>query len=241
MPAVSLPHFPYSLMREDSVQFDLQSATIGGGVTMGGLMPIARLDGGGLWKATMRDIFLRTPDHIRAWRALSAICDGGFQPIIVPMCDKRFFPAPVVGGSRLVAISAPHDNDAPFDNDSEYAGSVVEINVVDAADLRATSLTVDLVAGSDLMGGEYFSIDHEDLRWRLYKIRTAVANGDGTWAITIRSPLRAAIDAGTPLEFDRPRCVMRLSTPGAMDLVLEQRKRARPSVSFIEDFPPFPE
>lgn len=238
----ALPHFPISLLRENGVLFELMGMVIQGGQSASGLMPATRLDGGGNWKATLSDVSLRTADHVRAWRALAAICDGGVQPIIVPMCDKRHMPAPLVNGIPLYSLDdVPHSDNSPFSDDTEYASDVIEATLNAVAALRATSITINMIAGGDLMGGEYFSIDHETLRWRLYRLRTVLDNGDGTWACTIRPPLRAAVAADTPLQFDRPKCVMRLASADAMDLMLEQRKRAHPSVSFIEAFPPFPE
>lgn len=237
----TLHYFPESLMRESAILFELMGTSISGGASAANQQPAARFDGGGLWKATMTDVSLRTADQVRAWRALTAICDGIAQPIIVTMCDKRHFPAPLVNGGRLVALDdVPHSDDASFDDDTDYASDVVEASLAVAAALRDTAITIDITAGGDLMGGEYFSIDHEDLRWRLYRLRTAVDNGDGTWDCTIRPPLRAAVAIGAALQFDRPKCVMRLATPEAMDLTLSLRKFGKPTVSFIEAFPPFP-
>lgn len=237
-----LPHFPPSLLREEALLWELKGVTVGGGESAGGQEALTRLDGGGLWKASLNGVALRTADHVRAWRALAAICDGGVQPVVVPMCDGRHIPAPEVNGVRVASLDVvPHSDGATFSDGSGYASSVVEASLAVAAVLRATSLTVTLTAGSALRGGEYFSIDHADLRWRLYRVRTAVDNGDGTFAVTIRPPLRAAVTAGSVLEFDRPKCVMRIASADAMDLMLEQRRRGRPSVSFVEAFPPFPE
>jgi hypothetical protein len=236
----ALPHYPGLLQRERALLFELMGMTVAGGQTGTGLMPLARLDGGGLWKATMNDVAIVTAGHVRVWRALAAICDGGVQPLIVPMCDKRQFPAPLVNGAlRYSNADVPHSDGAPFDDLSEYASDVVNATLA-AAGLRATAITIDLAAGGALQGGEHFSIDHDGLRWRLYRIRTAVDNGDGTWDCTIRPPLRAPVNAGTALQFDHPKCVMRLASPDAMDLSLDLRKFGRPSVTFIEAFPPFP-
>lgn len=237
----ALPHYPSLLQRERALLFELMGQTVAGGQTGTGLMPLARLDGGGLWKATMNDVAIVTASHVRVWRALAAICDGGAQPLIVPMCDKRQFPAPLVNGApRYSNADVPHSDNAPFNDDSLYESDVVSATLAAAAELRATAITIDLTASGDLQGGEHFSIDHDNLRWRLYRIRTAVDNGDGTWACTIRPPLRAAVSVGMALQFDHPKCVMRLASHDAMDLSLDLRKFGRPSVTFIEAFPPFP-
>lgn len=238
---VALPHFPESLMRESAIMFALAGSSIGSGASASGQEPATSFDGGGRWKATMTDVSLRTADQVRAWRALAAICDGIAQPIIVPMCDKRHFPAPLVNGVRLISLDdVPHDDNSPFDDDTEYVSDVVNASLTNAGTLRDTAITISMTVGGDLMGGEYFSIDHETLRWRLYELRTVLDNGDGTWDCTIRPPLRGNVDAGTALQFDRPKCVMRLATPDAMDLTLSLRKFGRPTVNFVEAFPPFP-
>lgn len=238
----NLPHFPTGLLREGGVMFEIEGAVVGGGATASGQQPLTSISGGGRWKATLSDIPLRTVQEIKTWRALTRICDGGVQPIILPMCDKRYFPAPIVNDSRLISFDdVPHSDFAFFSDGTGYESNVVQAFVDVAAELRATALTIRLAVGSALQGGEFFSIDHATLRWRLYSIRTVEDNGDGTFDVTIRPPLRAAVAADMEIEFDHPKCVMRVATPDAMDLLLEQRKRANPSVAFVEAFPPFPE
>jgi hypothetical protein len=53
-------------------------------------------------------------------------------------------------------------------------------------------------------------------------------------AITFNPPLREAVPFGTALEFDRPRCVMRLAATNSMDLSVAPWTFNTASVSFIE-------
>jgi hypothetical protein len=59
---------------------------------------------------------------------------------------------------------------------------------------------------SPLIGGELFSVEHAAWGWRVYRITRI--DGD---VITFRPPLREAMAAGAALEFDTPRCQMRLA------------------------------
>src|SRR4051812_13153350 len=99
----ALPYFPSALLPEGAVQFDLFGMVLGGGQTAGGTVPLARLDGGGLWKATLADIPIKTREQVLAWRALAAICDGGVAPIVVTKCDARFMPAPLDQNGKRIA------------------------------------------------------------------------------------------------------------------------------------------
>lgn len=238
-----LRYWPHQLLREARMLWELQGMTVGSGQTASGAMPMTRIDGGGLWKATLGQVGLFTADKRRAWRALSRICKGGAQPIILEVRETIDSPWPLVSGVAVTPetqAQVPHDDDSLFDDDTGYESGLIEIKNVGAVVLRATAMTVALVAGSDLQGGEYFSIDHVDLRHRLYSIETAIDNDDGTWAITFSPPLRADIADATWLEFDHPKCVMKLATPDAMDATFEPPFNSNPDVSFIEAFPPFP-
>lgn len=237
----TLRHYPASLLPPGKLMWEISGMTIGSGQTASGVMPVARIDGGGIWKATFTDVGVATADKRRAFRAMSAIADGGSQPFIMPCIETYDAPWPIVNGAPQRALPAvPHSDGTFFSDGTGYDSSMIEIAVTQPAPLRATALTVQVTAGDNLHGGETFAIDHPNNRWRLYRIRTAVQNLDGTWAITIRPPLREAIDAGTPLEFDHPKCVMRLLTPDAMDLTYEPFWFGTAAPALVEAFPPFP-
>ena len=241
MTAPVLRYYPAALFAEGRMLWEIQGGLIGSGQTASGPMPTMSLSGGGLWKATLGQVPIYDADRRRTWRAFAAICDNGVQPIVVPVRETFDAPWPVVSGAAITSFAqVPHSDDALFSDDTGYDNGIIEIETVGATLLRATQMVVNIIAGSDLRGGEYFSIDHPDLRWRLYRIRTVIDNGDNTWNITFRPPLRADVADGISLDFDKPKCVMRLATPDAMDVTLEPPDFTEGNVSFIEAFPPFP-
>lgn len=237
---MALPVFPHNLMRENSILFELTAQVISAGTTASGVMPLTRTDGGGIWKATLSDVPLMTADHVRAWRAFAATCEGGATPIILEMCDKRYAPVPIVSGHPLTSASVPHSDDSVHDDGTPYDGFVAGAVIGDGYALRSTSILILLDNDVMLRGGEHFSIDHGDpLSHRLYRVASVIQTDDGPLC-EIRPPLRAGVNLGTTLNFDHPKCVMRLATPDAMDLALTQRKFGNPSASFVEAFPPYP-
>lgn len=236
--------FPPLLLREQSVSWRLGATTVSPGQGGSGGFAVNRFDGGGLWLADLNEVSLRTRAQVLLWRAVAALAENGVVPINVPMCEKRFFPAPVVNGKRVTATPAavPHSDGMFFSDGTGYAGMpiVVAATVGDAA-LRATVLTLTWPTGGALQGGEKFSICHNGGQgdgWRLYEIKTAVLDGSGNYVISFRPPLRGPVAASTAVEFDNPRCLMHLARPDAMDLTLEQRRRALVSSAFQEYFWP---
>ncbi len=165
------------------------------------------------------------------WRAVRQICDGGVNSLVVPRNDALFRPWPA-GLSQSIVSSVPHSDESFFDDDTGYYQSVIDVTAA-AAPKRATSLLLTLNYCGQLMGGESFSIDHPIMGWRLYEIATVDANSSFA-AITFNPPLREAIEDDTRLEFDRPRCTMRLAKTSSMDLTVQPWTFNNASVDFIE-------
>ncbi len=229
--------FPKVLCRERTLEWTLGAKTISSGQTGLDALPLARTDGGGLWSAALSSVALTTADLVRCWRALDMLADAGAQPIVMPNIDRVFAPWPIVNGKPLRSYGDVHHSDtSPFSDGSGYYQPVIAAKLTTAAALRATTLTIAISYGSALRGGEHFSIEGPIYSFRMYRVRTAVYNGDGTATITIRPPLREAATANTVLDFDRPKCVMRLAQSDAMRLGLELRRYGTPNAAFVETF-----
>ncbi len=180
--------------------------------------------------ASLNDIQFRGKNDTLLWRATRQICAGGVNPIIVPRYDSVFAPFP---GIKTYG-SIPHSDGSVFSDGAGYYQSVIDVTCAGGADLRASRMTVNLNYCGALVGGESFSILHETFDWRLYEIGAVEMLDDTTAEITFNPPLREAIADLTALEFDRPRCLMRLADPKAMDLNVTTYPFSRPSVKFVE-------
>lgn len=236
-----LQTWPRSLMRDRMLSWALTGRTVSGGRALSGAMPLVRFDGGGLWTATLGDVQISTPDQVRAWRALAASLDGGATPVILEARDERHAPWPTVGGVAVSeATRAYADDTAVADDGATFVGSAIDASIAEDAALRATVLSITLANAANLRGGEYFSIEHDRQSHRLYVV-AAVIQSETAASIRIRPPLREAVEAGTRLEFDRPKCVMQLAEPSAMDVALERRIYGYATVKFIERLGPFEE
>lgn len=230
-----VPDFPPSLLhRARAVSWRLAASTVSPGQSLAGSMQRGRLDGGGLWVASYTDIPLTTADNVRAWRALEVICDSGSSPVIVSLCDKRHFPAPVIDGKPLYSYGTiPHSDGALFSDGSGYYQKVVDGFAVSPVAEGATSMQIAFNSASELRGGEYFSVQHPNMNWHIYKIGPVDFDGVAS-TVSFLPPAREAFAALTELEFDRPRCIMTLESPNGMDLDLVMGRRGNASVSFVE-------
>lgn len=240
-----IPHFPRLLLREKSHSWNLLGVVATPGVT-NNVANLVRSDGGGFWSCVMNDVTLSGAGSARGrdrqristllWRAVRQICDGGANRVVVWRNDAGFRPWPE-GVAQGVPAPIPHSDDTFFSDGTGYYQSKIDVTAA-AASLRDTSLDLTLNVCAPLIGGECFSIQHTDVGWRLYEIATVTYDeDDDTQAtITFNPPLRGDIAANMRLEFDRPRCVMRLKSPSSMDLSVQPWTFNQASVDFVETF-----
>ncbi|MEH3121165.1 MAG: hypothetical protein PGN16_04160 [Sphingomonas phyllosphaerae] len=193
-----------------------------GGTSLSGISEQIEVDGGGYWRLDATNGSTRTRETGLAWRALSDILDGGATAVDVLVCDLFFAP---VAGHPLT----PHSDATPFSDKSLYVSSGASFTAA-AAPLRATRLTISGVAELPLIGGEVFSIRHVFWGNRTYRI--IGIEGD---VVTIRPPLREAIDAGTELNFDTPRCQMHLAPGFQVSLTTNIGRYGSCALSLVED------
>lgn len=198
--------FPTCLFAPNEVQADIERRTISGGVALNGDEDLIATDGGGRVFVEFGDPYLDDPTTAKAWRAIDAYLDGGATAIIVPFCDGRHQPT-------QGRVGTTHNDGTTFSDETEYSQGDASAQVSVTAALRATTLQIyNLELPEDLVGGEWFSIDHPTMRWRAYRI-AEIPEYDAatkTAIVKFRPPLREAVAAGTPVDFSDPRCVMRI-------------------------------
>lgn len=231
--AILFPNF-----RVRAVKFNLSAATISPGQTASGTFPLAMFAGGGLWTATLTDINIVTEDEVRVFRAVRMAAEGGATPLLVPRRGElKLAPWPNFGAGSVTSYGdIPFSDGALFSDGSGFYQPVISVRTVTAAALRDTTLTLQIVVGSPFRGGEVFSIVHAIEGERMYEITNVTLDVSGNSVVTIRPPLRDDVPAGASLNFDLPRCTMRLAKPDAMDLDLSTFPYPKQTVSFVETF-----
>lgn len=219
--------FPRKLWEADHA-WNLSGNTVISGITTAGVADI-RSDGGGFWTASLNNIRFMDRTYTLLWRAVRQLC--ATKPIVVHRRDSTWAPFP--GGITSYG-SVLHSDGASFSDGAGYYQPIIDVVTYGSALLRGTTLYLYLNNCGDLLGGESFSIEHPTWGWRLYEIAT-VEYIDATHVkVTFNPPLREAVSIGTQLEFDRPRCTMKLLNSAAMDFNNTTYPFSLASVKFVE-------
>ncbi|MBN9007236.1 MAG: hypothetical protein J0H40_17700 [Rhizobiales bacterium] len=222
--------YPKDMLIEADHDWNIVGNTTTAGISTGASED-TRSDGGGFWSASLNNIeFLHRNDTL-VWRAIRQQCNGGVVPIIVCRRDIEWIPLPA--GQSLIS-NIPHSDGSLFDDGSGYTQSVIDVVTSGAAPLRATSLVLKQLNCADLQGGESFSIQHESFGWRLYEIGSVDKIDDLFTSVTFNPPLREAVPDGTQVEFDAPRCTMKLVDSSSMDLNIKSFPFSLATVKFVE-------
>lgn len=196
--------FPIHLWNPSGIRCSLVGRGVQSPPSLSGVGQVLRTDGGGFWAVEYSGITLNSPDKLRAWRAWEAQLDGGATRVIAPVPDLSLAPRPVIGGglaspSALVSTS----DDEYFPEATAFAAPLI-IASAEAADLRDTEITLTIVQGSRVKGGQFFAIDHPDAGRRMYQTSRVLSRDGQTATVEIRPPLRQAISDDTSLDFDWP-------------------------------------
>lgn len=161
--------------------------------------------GAGYWRITYEEIPLASEPQKRAWRAISAQCDGRLNNLAVPIySDDVPWPGGVIGAPVLVTL---------------------------AADIAAgqTDISLTLTSCGPLFSGMQFSIAEV-----LYRI-DEVTEVSGSTVVSVWPPVRLPESAGTSVEFVDPRSTVRLETDKEMRTgVDDYAGRTLAKVNFVE-------
>lgn len=215
--------WPLEVLAPKTPQIDIAPRSLAGPASISGKSQVVSSDAG-IWKASYSGFPVVDEQRVLAWRGISTLLEGRLRPILVPL-SRRYQPVPA--GSDALYESVPHDDDANFSDGVGYVGTVIHVTAADDVPVRAVSMPVSVEYAGDIQSGQHFSIGG-----RLYRVRTFDAD---TGTMTFRPPLREAVSAGDPLNFDDPVCRMRLASDNEMDLPLDFDRWGFPSVNFIED------
>lgn len=221
--------WPIHLLIPRDPDWQLVGAAMSGGQPVIGPPNYANMTGGPYWRCDHGGVWAHKATQIKTGRALQALADGGSTSFIVASCEGRLVPS---GGAPSGTV--PHSDGTPFSDGTEYLSSGSASTVATAAVLRSVTLRLTLPAGMTLEGGEDFSINHPTKGPRRYRIARITAVDGLDSIVTVRPPLREAVDGGEDVEFANPRCLMVLTNAQAFISALQGNRFADMNPQFVE-------
>jgi len=186
-------------------RWDRVGARKSGGRSLSGISQRASTTGGGAHTATLL-VQLRTANQLRRWRSYGARYAENGEPFELPFLGAG--KVPLLGGATYEGI--PHGDGSYFDDGAGYDNApLIEVSFAQAYDLRDTEVQLNLDSEVDIIGGEPFSVINSDGA-RLHFIKSVTSRTATTITVKIDPPLRAAVTTATEVDFDNPRCLMRV-------------------------------
>jgi len=182
--------WPFSTFGVGSLGWKLARTRIGGGMSISGRGQVGVVDGGGSWEVDLDETSIATQTERRIWNALILRADAGGAVFEVPYLEEE----PVSGTTARFAA---------------------------AADLGATTAQIQRQGGFSaalaLGGPQAFTVVHATEGARLYLIRKITSAGSagagGIDTVEFLPALREAVTLNQAIDFNSPRCLMRLEDP----------------------------
>lgn len=221
---------PVESLNLQSSLWSTTSSVVRSGRSVSNIEQVVRSDGGGAWTSQMT-FAINNEDVARRWRSLTARMRGGEVAFEIPY--KQI-------GATVQLVGKPDTSPAPFSDGaffSDGAGFVISPAATGVFDepalLRASTVTVRFDSAVTVLGGEVFSVVYES-GVRMHTIERISSQTGNTYTLVIDPPLREEVTTNTVLDFDNPRCLMRLTRPGGMDSEFRNLRRTNPTVGFVE-------
>lgn len=200
-----MQRFPMALFAPSEWSWRIAGAAIEGGQPITGPPQTAEVSGGGYWIAEWTPALLSATRALRIWRALVADLTSGVVQIEVPVLDM---PA-----GALV----PFADGSTFGDGTELVSGSIEASLASAVYMPAypappaspNVAQIAIASGQALGGGEYFAIVGPSGFAKLHMVTQVNAVDGDVSTVTVRPPFREDMPAGTTVDFDLPRCVMK--------------------------------
>lgn len=218
--------WPLDILVPASIEPNVVPFSRSGGTTLGGLQRVTRTDRG-WWSIAYKGVSLYDASRRRMWSAVRNHCSGMVGLLAVPVWSMDSAPWPA--GSWDGRVSVVHDDASPHSDGAPYVQPAIGVELVSAATIGDTSVTLRAVHGIEDLTGIRWSYQHA-----LYETGFSTAVDGDQWTVPIAPAIRAPIPAGAALEAALPTCLVRLASDREMDSGLSAGLYDRGDVAFVE-------
>ena len=225
-------------------------SSVEGGASLSGLTLASDATGGGFVAVDYQDIQLSNTnrDRILFFNRLAVALQGGIRTCIVPLltdyiapCKDSLFSQAFPNGTPYGYNETPFSDTAHFGDTSEFSQPNVTGAIQNAGAAGDGTVTLTVLNGRPLQGGEWFGVIHPTKSYRAYCVtdidsQSVDGNGNVTAQVGIRPTLRDVTTPGLNVDWWRPRCLMRIKSGADATLDLSQFWYSTPTLSFVEAF-----
>jgi hypothetical protein len=217
---------PAHVLNPDPVRAGVQATVISGGTAINGDETVIQTDGGGRIEITYGEFDLDEELPRRVWGVWQDELAGGAMVVLAPVLKLENAPIPAGAADRAFVA-----NDAYFPISAGFVAPYVIAETVGAANLRATTITINMIQGATLKPDTWFGFER-----RAHKIKRILSVSGSQYTVEFSPPLRHDVADGTSVNFDWP--VVQCRAVLGQDLIpsISLGKYGSISVAFVEDF-----
>jgi hypothetical protein len=228
--------FPLHLFNPSSIKSSVQGRVITSPQSISGVGQVLRTDGGGFRIVQLAGIALNTNFKLRLAAAWEAELGGGITRVNVPLNTLRLAPRPLMAGKPGRPGGVHNGSTDPYFPEVTGYGNPLIIATISAAAFRATTVTLNITEGSRVQPGQTFSVNHAAMGHRAYVVRRVLSRNGQSATVLIDMPLRQAITADMPVNFDWPMVESILVPDTDVSQDISYGRRAEVSYVFREAF-----
>lgn len=216
----AIGRLPLALFAPSEHGWRLAGTALSGGQPINGAPQTADMSTGGWWVCDYSVGILRTKAQLGAWRAMLALLNSGVRTIEVPVLDGLKPYPPGFPGLPIEATLAAD----------------VFMPAYPAPASPPNQARVRLVAGGALQGGEYLTVIGPSGAAWLHMVAAITDVTAGVSTVTVVPPFREDMAAGTDVDFNNPRCTMKVDLQSLKDAwpTMTVPFLAKPKISFVE-------
>ena len=223
---------------------------IEGGSSLSGITLASDLTGGGFVAVDYQEIQISNTnrDRILFFNRLMVALQGGIRPCVVPLftdyispCADSLFSNVFPSGAPYGYAKTPFSDLTTFSDGSTFKQANVSGTIQNTGAAGDGTVTLTVINGRPLQGGEWFGVLHPTKSYRAYNVtdidsQSVDGNGVVTATVAIRPTLRDATVIGMVVDWWRPRCLMRIKSGADATLDLSQFWYSTPSLQLVEAF-----
>jgi len=221
--------FPAHRFNPDPVTAEPVPRKVSGGVALNDVEDEIITDGGGRWQISYGEFDVDEPELSRLWTQWQGFIGRG-EPFLVPILSLETAPRPTAGGG-LMDPSNLYDDDDAFPTEVRFGTPYIIAQLAGDVPLRGTTMTINVIQGARIKGGEKFSIGV-----RGFAIERVLSRSGQQATVLVNPPSRKALPAGSPVNFEWPVVQCRAVAGQNLAVAMSLGMYGSTSISFVEDF-----